>query len=400
MLDLSSNKIHHTFLLRTNILNVNEQRSYSINADDITFTFYDTIREVGKGNEHHFRLLDKRKHIKKESYKQSEKIKEFYENGGGNANSESTGSNYGRSTRISRQQQNYLGRKRRSGSATDSESNGNGRDGGVRKRFDRRRRGRRRRSYSSTYSATENSSTENKTIRVTNDGGNAKTKTTPSPSERFTAKSVPRTSRLIPNTMCGIQKQHKKRKYNINTYRVFIDDVEMSDLQVASYAEDNKKKIQNQGHRMLTRVKKFMTCGEFFPKKWTHHMVLTSICVFNRFFSIKNIMATHEFSAQTKEYLKNKMKEYAPKSFYEFWTSNASNAVTSDLTQSNYVDKVCRYMQNSPDGYLQLIEFFKKMKSVINYYHGPLQYTHLSLLSGNKKVPERIISRKRSGSIY
>ena len=194
--------------------------------------------------------------------------------------------------------------------------------------------------------------------------------------------------------MGGIQKQHKKRKYNINTYRVFLDDDEMSDLQVASYAEDNKKKIRNQGHRMLTRVKKFMTCGEFFPKKWTHHMVLTSICVFNRFFSIKNIMATHEFSAQTKEYLMNKIKEYAPKSFYEFWTSNASNAVTSDLTQSNYVDKVCRYMQNSPDDYLQLIEFFKKMKSVINYYHGPLQYTHLSLLSGNKKVPEDYFSKE------
>ena len=92
------------------------------------------------------------------------------------------------------------------------------------------------------------------------------TKTTPSPSERFTAKSVPRTSRLIPNTMGGIQKQHKKKKYNINTYRVFIDDGEMSDLQVASYAEDNKKKIRNQGHRMLTRVKRFMTCGEFFPR--------------------------------------------------------------------------------------------------------------------------------------
>ena len=176
LLDLSSNKIHHTLLLRTNILNVDEQRSYSINADGMTFTFYDTIREEGKGNEHHFRLLDKREHIKKESYKQSEKIKEFYENGGGNANSESTGSDLGRSTRISRQQQNYLGRKRRSGSATDSESNGNGRDGGVRKRFDRRRRGRRRRSYSSTCSTTENSSTENNTIRVTNDGGKCKNK--------------------------------------------------------------------------------------------------------------------------------------------------------------------------------------------------------------------------------
>ena len=51
----------------------------------------------------------------------------------------------------------------------------------------------------------------------------AKTK---KPSERFTAtaKSLPRASRLIPNTMGGIQRNHKRRKYNINTYRVFLDD--------------------------------------------------------------------------------------------------------------------------------------------------------------------------------
>ena len=95
-----------------------------------------------------------------------------------------------------------------------------------------------------------------------------------------------------------IQKNHKRRKCNINTYIVFLDDDDMSDLKVASYAEENKKKIRNQGYRMLTRVKKFMTCGEFFPKKWTQHMVLSSICVFNRYVSIKNIMETHEFSAQ------------------------------------------------------------------------------------------------------
>ena len=219
---------------------------------------------------------------------------------------------------------------------------------------------------------------------------------TKKPSERFTAtaKSVPRASRLIPNTMGGIQKNHKRRKYNINTYRVFLDDDDMSDLQVATFAEENKKKIRNQGHRMLTRVKKFMTCGEFFPKKWTQHMVLSSICVFNRYFSIKNIMATHEFSAQTKEYLMNKIKEHAPKSFYEFWTSNASNSVTTDSTQTVYVDKVCRYMQNTPDDFPQLIEFFKKMKAVINYYHGPLQFTYLSLLNGNKKVPEEYFAKE------
>ena len=44
LLDLSSNKIHHTLLLRTGILNVNEQRSYSINADGMTFTYYGNIR--------------------------------------------------------------------------------------------------------------------------------------------------------------------------------------------------------------------------------------------------------------------------------------------------------------------------------------------------------------------
>ena len=48
LLDLSSNKIHHTLLLRTGILNINEQRSYSINADGMTFTYYDTIREEGE----------------------------------------------------------------------------------------------------------------------------------------------------------------------------------------------------------------------------------------------------------------------------------------------------------------------------------------------------------------
>ena len=93
LLDLSSNKIHHTLLLRTGILNVNEQRSYSINADGMTFTYYDTIREEGEGNEHHFRLLDKREHIKKETYKQGEKIKELLivKNGGSNAATESSG---------------------------------------------------------------------------------------------------------------------------------------------------------------------------------------------------------------------------------------------------------------------------------------------------------------------
>ena len=206
--------------------------------------------------------------------------------------------------------------------------------------------------------------------------------------------STSRASRLIPNTMGGVHKIQKKRKYNINTYRMFLGDENLSDLDVVQIAEENKKKIRNQGHRMQTRVKKFMTCGDFFPKKWTQHMVLTSVCMFNRYFSIKNIMATHEFSAQTKEYLMNRIKEHAPKSFYEFWTSNASNSVSTDSTQTVYVDRVCRYMQNTPDDFAQLVDFFKKMKAVLNYYHGPLQYTYLSLLSGNKKVPEEYFAKE------
>ena len=202
-----------------------------------------------------------------------------------------------------------------------------------------------------------------------------------------------RASRLIPNTMGGVLKTNKRRKYNINTYRMFLDNVDMSDVEVSRIVEDNKKKIRNQGHRMQTRVKKFMTCGEFFPKKWTQHMVLISICIFNRYFSMKNIMAIHEFSAQTKEYLLNKIKEHAPKSFHEFWTSNASNSVSTDSSQTAYVDKVCRYMQNTPDDFNQLVDFFKKMKPVINYYYGPLQYTYLSFIGGNKKVPDEYFAK-------
>ena len=49
LLDLSSKKIHHALLLRTGIFNVNEQISYSINADGMTYTYFDTIREGVKG---------------------------------------------------------------------------------------------------------------------------------------------------------------------------------------------------------------------------------------------------------------------------------------------------------------------------------------------------------------
>ena len=34
------------------------------------------------------------------------------------------------------------------------------------------------------------------------------------------------------------------------------------------------------------------------------------------------------------------------------------------------------------------------MKAVINYYHGPLQFTYLSLLNGNKKVPEEYFAKE------
>ena len=60
---MSSNHIHHNLLLRSEVINVNEQKAHGINADGITHTLYDTIRVEGVGEEHHFRLLDKKEHI-------------------------------------------------------------------------------------------------------------------------------------------------------------------------------------------------------------------------------------------------------------------------------------------------------------------------------------------------
>ena len=126
LLDLSSNKIHHTLLLRTAILNVNEQRSYSINADGMTFTSFDTIRAEGEGNEHNFRLLDKQEHIKKETYKQGEKIKEVIEkNGRSNVTTESTGrDSSGVNERGRRGRKPYDCSSRARRSSTDTKSNG------------------------------------------------------------------------------------------------------------------------------------------------------------------------------------------------------------------------------------------------------------------------------------
>ena len=179
LLDLSSNKIHHTLLLRTGILNVNEQRSYSINADGMTFTYYDTIREEGEGNEHHFRLLDKREHIKKETYKQGEKIKELLivKNGGSNAARESSGRDLGRVSRsrnngrVSRKPYHRAGGRNTSNAESDA-------NGGVRKRVIRRVRRGRTVSFTSSISSDsegESGSEENATtINVTNDGRKCK----------------------------------------------------------------------------------------------------------------------------------------------------------------------------------------------------------------------------------
>ena len=171
LLDLSSNKIHHTLLLRTCILNVNEQKSYSINADGMTFTYFDTIREEGKGNEHHFRLLDKREHISKETHKQEELIKK---NGGSNVTAESTGRDLGRVNRAKkcRDRKPY---KRNAARRNTSNAESDGVDG-FRKRDIRRRirdgRGGTDSSTSSISSDSEGESTseENDSASATNDG--------------------------------------------------------------------------------------------------------------------------------------------------------------------------------------------------------------------------------------
>ena len=171
LLDISTNKIHHTLLLRSTILNVNEQKSYSINADGMTFTSYDTIRAEGKGNEHHFRLLDKQEHIKKETFKQGEIIKEVIEkNGGSNVGTKSLGSDSGRINETNRRKPYEDGRRK--------SKNGSS---GFRKRVIVRRvgRGRRRNSSISSISTdtdSEDSSENNGAICLTNSGGKCKSK--------------------------------------------------------------------------------------------------------------------------------------------------------------------------------------------------------------------------------
>ena len=172
LLDLSSNKIHHTLLLRTNILNVNEQRSYSINADGLTFTYYDTIREEGQGKEHNFRLLDKQEHIKKETYKQVEKIKE---NGRSNVTAESTGCDIGGVNGESRADTSKRRRPYHRTKGNSSNSGCDRRNGRVRKRLVRRvgrRRSERNSSISSSSDEGENTSKEINSVDFTiNDGG-------------------------------------------------------------------------------------------------------------------------------------------------------------------------------------------------------------------------------------
>ena len=168
LLDLSSNKIHHTLLLRTAILNTNEQRSYGINADGMTFTSFDTIRAEGKGNEHQFRLLDKQEHIKKETYKQGEQIKEVIEkNGRSNVTSESPRRDTRKlNNKRSRGGKPYDRGGGTKGSSTDSRSN-SGRGGN---RFRQRivRRGRADSTTSSISSESESSTEEHDGI--THDG--------------------------------------------------------------------------------------------------------------------------------------------------------------------------------------------------------------------------------------
>ena len=157
LLDLSSNKIHHTLLLRTAILNVNEQRSYSINADGVTFTSFDTIRAEGEGNEHQFRLLDKQEHIKKETYKQGEKIKEVIEkNGRSDVTTESTGRDTRRLNKCSRGRKPYERSGGTKGSPADPESS----SGGGWNRFRQQRIVRRGRAVSITSSISSDSESE------------------------------------------------------------------------------------------------------------------------------------------------------------------------------------------------------------------------------------------------
>ena len=50
-------------------------------------------------------------------------------------------------------------------------------------------------------------------------------------------------------------------------------------------------------------------------------------------------------------------------------------------------------MQNSEDDYSRLVEFFQKMKPIINYYFCPLQYNYQYHLAPAKKVPEEYFTK-------
>ena len=173
------------------------------------------------------------------------------------------------------------------------------------------------------------------------------------------AKSVQTTmNRYIPYTKGGVRKiVKKKRKFNLSTYRMMMNADELCDFDVDEYVDNNKKKLRNKGSRMLARVMKYFTCGTFFPKNWNdQHMLMTMVCVFNKFYSTKNIIAVSELNTQQKDYLMNKIKELAPQSFYEFWNSIVSSTSTNELSNASYVDRICRYMQNSEDDYSCIIK--------------------------------------------
>ena len=127
------------------------------------------------------------------------------------------------------------------------------------------------------------------------------------------AKSVQTTmNRYIPYTG-GVRKiVKKKRKFNLSTYCMMMNADELCDFDVYEYVDNNNKKLRNKGSRMLARVMKYFTCATFFPKNWNdQHLLMTIVCVFNKFYSTKNIMAVSELNTQQKDYLMNKIKELA-----------------------------------------------------------------------------------------
>ena len=134
------------------------------------------------------------------------------------------------------------------------------------------------------------------------------------------AKSVQTTmTSYIPCTKGAVlkTKNRKRRKYHIGTYRMMMSASSLCDYDVDEHVNNNKKSLQNKGSRMLARVKKYFTCSTFFLKIWEdYHMLMTMVCVFNKFFSSMNIMAMTELLPMEKDYIMSKIKESAPQSIY------------------------------------------------------------------------------------